>query len=359
MISTFYNYRCPVARLFLTLGASYEKFSSELRSLQRGVTHFCAPAKSFGDILEVMSVALIGSSAVMRSMVRSLSQAAHCDKSVLLFGETGTGKDLAARQIHELSARKMHPFVAINCSNLPDGLFESELFGHERGAFTGAIHDKSGLLDEAGNGTLFIDEIGELPLHLQAKILRVLDKKEARKIGATRTRIIKARFIFATNRDLLRNVSEGRFRGDLYYRINVVLIRIPSLRERKGDIPELVKYFVDRENSRSLSWKTVGPGVLDKLMSYEFPGNVRELEHIIERALVFSERDLVEADDIRFDSESSLAKGELTGGQLKRALEQCQWNKTRAARILGKSRRQLYRLLQKYQMEDCIRRMVL
>jgi two-component system response regulator AtoC len=308
---------------------------------------------------EAMSVALIGSSAMMCSMARSLSQAARCDKSVLLFGETGTGKDLAARKIHELSPRKMHPFVAINCSNIPDGLFESELFGHERGAFTGAVYDKLGLLDEAGNGTVFMDEIGELPLHLQAKILRLLDKKEARKIGATRTKIIQARFIFATNRDLLQNVGEGKFRKDLYYRINVVLIRLPPLRERKGDIPELVKYFVERENSRSLSRKIVGPEALDKLMSYEFPGNVRELENIIERALIFSERDLVEADDIRFDSEASPLREELTGGHVKRVLEQCQWNKTRAARILGKSRRQLYRLLQKYQMEDCIRKMLL
>jgi transcriptional regulator with GAF, ATPase, and Fis domain len=306
-----------------------------------------------------MSVALIGSSVVMCSVAKSLRQAARCEKSVLLFGETGTGKDLAARKIHELSPRKMNPFVAINCSNLPDGLFESELFGHERGAFTGAVHDKSGLLDEAGNGTVFMDEIGELPLHLQAKILRLLDKKESRKIGATRTKIIQARFVFATNRDLLGYVSEGKFRKDLYYRINVVHIRIPPLRERREDIRELVKYFVDRENSRSHGCKTMSQGALDKLMTYEFPGNVRELENIIERALVFSERDMVGADDIRFDSEVCPFKAGLTGGQLRRALEQCRWNKTRTARILGKSRRQLYRLLEKYQIEDCIKRLVL
>jgi transcriptional regulator with GAF, ATPase, and Fis domain len=306
-----------------------------------------------------MSVALIGSSTVMGSVAKSLGQAARCEKSVLLFGETGTGKDLAARKIHELSPRTMNPFVAINCSNLPDGLFESELFGHERGAFTGAVHDKSGLLDEAGNGTLFMDEIGELPFHLQAKILRLLDKRESRKIGATRTKIVQARFIFATNRDLLGDVNEGKFREDLYYRINVVHIRIPSLRERREDIPELVKYFIDRENMRSHGRKSMSQGALDKLMSYEFPGNVRELENIVERALIFSERDVVRADDIRLDSEVCPFKPGLTRGQLKRVLEQCRWNKTRTARILGKSRRQLYRILEKYQMEDCIKRLVL
>lgn len=295
----------------------------------------------------------------MKSVAKALCKAAWCEKSVLLFGETGTGKDLAARKIHELSPRRFAPFVAINCSNLPDGLFESELFGHTRGAFTGAIRDKCGLLDEAGDGTVFMDEIGELPLHLQAKILRLLDKRESRKIGATKTRIIPARFIFATNRDLFVNVNEGRFRKDLYYRINVVQVRIPPLRERKEDIQDLAKYFVDQENSKSGLRKAISEEAIEKLASYDFPGNVRELENIIERALVFSEHDLIAEEDIRFDLENSSTKAELTRGHLERALEQCRWNKTRTALILGKSRRQLYRLLEKYQMDDCIRKMIL
>jgi transcriptional regulator with GAF, ATPase, and Fis domain len=306
-----------------------------------------------------MSIVLIGSSSIMKSVTRALCKAARCEKSVLLSGETGTGKDLAARKIHELSARRFAPFVAINCSNLPDGLFESELFGHARGAFTGAIRDKCGLLDEAGAGSVFLDEIGELPLHLQAKILRLLDKKESRKIGATKTRIVQARFIFATNRDLFVNVNEGRFRKDLYYRINVVQVRIPPLRERKTDIPDLARYFVDRENLRNGMRKAISKEAIAKLASYDFPGNVRELENIIERALVFSEQDLIEEEDIRFDPENTSAEAGLTMGQLARTLEQCRWNKTRTARTLGKSRRQLYRLLEKYRMDDCIRRMVL
>jgi transcriptional regulator with GAF, ATPase, and Fis domain len=305
-----------------------------------------------------MSIVLIGSSPTWTSVAKALSKAARCEKSVLLFGETGTGKDLAARRIHELSPRRLSPFVAINCSNLPDGLFESELFGHARGAFTGAIRDKCGLLDEAGTGTIFMDEIGELPFHLQAKILRLLDKRESRKIGATKTRIIQGRFIFATNRDLLVNVREGRFRKDLYYRINVVQVRIPPLRERREDIPDLAKYFVDRENMRTGARRTISKEALIKLRTYDFPGNVRELENIIERALVFSEHDQIAEEDICFDLENVLTKTELTRGHLAQVLEQCRWNKSRAALILGKSRRQLYRLLEKYRMDDCIRKMV-
>lgn len=306
-----------------------------------------------------MSIALIGSSLVMLSLSKALSKAARYDKSVLLLGETGTGKDLCARKIHELSPRTASPFVAINCSNLSDGLFESELFGHARGAFTGAVHEKSGLLDIAENGTVFMDEIGELPLHLQAKILRLLDKKESRKIGATKTKIINARFIFATNRDLYGNVLEGRFRKDLYYRINVVRIRIPALRERKEDLLELVKHFVGQENLRNGTHKVLTQGAFEKLMAYDFPGNVRELENVLERSFVFSEHDLIRADDVRFDLEPGMIEAESTRGLLTRALEQCHWNKTRAALELGKSRRQLYRLLEKYHMDACIKKMIL
>jgi len=306
-----------------------------------------------------MSVVLIGTSPVMVAVVRTLSHAARSDKSVLLLGETGTGKDLAARKIHELSSRGSYPFVAINCSNLPEGLFESELFGHARGAFTGAVHEKAGLLDIAGNGTVFLDEIGELALHLQAKILRLLDKKESRKLGGTQTKTVTARFVFATNKDLMIKVQDGSFRSDLYYRISVIRIKIPALRERRGDLPELVKHFVETENRRNNTQKILAPDALNKIMSYDFPGNVRELENILERSFVFADRDLIRAEDLRFDLEPGISQAESTSRLLARTLEQCHWNKTRAASKLGKSRRQLYRLLDKHDMRACIKKMVL
>jgi transcriptional regulator with PAS, ATPase and Fis domain len=305
-----------------------------------------------------MSVVLIGSSPVMISVSRALGHAARYDKSVLLLGETGTGKDLAARKIHELSSRRAHPFVAINCSNLPEGLFESELFGHTRGAFTGAVHEKAGLLDIAGNGTVFLDEIGELPLHLQAKFLRLLDKKESRKLGGTQMKTVTARFVFATNRDLFENVLKGSFRSDLYYRISVIRIKIPALRERREDLPELVKHFIEIENCRNNTKKILARDALDKLISYDYPGNVRELGNILERSLVFSDHDLIRAEDLRFDLEPGIYPAESTPGLLARTLEQCHWNKTRAASKLGKSRRQLYRLLEKHNMRGCIKKLV-
>jgi transcriptional regulator with GAF, ATPase, and Fis domain len=295
-----------------------------------------------------MSISLIGSSHAMISIGRALLSAARYDKSVLLLGETGTGKDLCARKIHELSNRALNPFVTINCSNLPDGLFESELFGHTKGAFTGAVQEKAGLLEIAKNGTVFMDEIGELPIHLQAKLLRLLDKKESRRIGATKSEIINARFVFATNRDLHGNVLEGRFRKDLYYRINVVRIRIPPLRERKGDLPELIKHFIDRENHRNGTSKSLAGGAFDKLLAYDFPGNVRELENVIERSFVFSDQNAIRAADVRFDLEPATISTRSDRELLLSTLEQCRWNKTRAALELGMSRRQLYRLLAKY-----------
>jgi two-component system response regulator AtoC len=305
-----------------------------------------------------MGIDFLGSSQTMASVIQAMGKAAKSDTSVLLLGETGTGKDLAARKIHELSPRRASPFIAVNCSNLSDTLFESELFGHTRGAFTGAIHEKLGLLDVAKNGTVFMDEIGELPLHLQAKILRLLDHKESRKVGATQTRIIQARFIFATNRDLRTNVLSGAFRKDLYYRINVLLIRIPPLRERRDDLPELVTHFVERENARNKTDKRMSQQAFEKLLAYDFPGNVRELQNAVERGFVFSEDDLIRPEDIRFDYEGDSSRTERTIHMLEKALEECRWNKTKAAMRIGKSRRQLYRLLKKYHLPGCEKRKI-
>jgi len=297
-----------------------------------------------------MDTAVVGSSRIMTSVVQSLGKAARRDTSVLLLGETGTGKDLAARKIHELSTRSPHSFVAINCSNLNETFFESELFGHTKGAFTGAFHEKVGLLEAAGCGTVFMDEIGEIPLHLQARILRLLDNKEARKIGATETKFIRARFIFATNKDLRANVMNGTFRKDLYYRINVLVIRIPPLRERKEDLAELVAHFVDLENARNGTRKLMAPDAMEKLRAYDFPGNIRELENIVERAFVFSEHELIRADDIHLDQDNGLQGSLPMLSVLEETLWQCRWNKTQAASKFGKSRRQFYRLMDKHQL---------
>ncbi len=306
-----------------------------------------------------MKLGLIGSSAVMRALHKALARAAKCDKSVLILGETGTGKDLAAKRIHELSRRRTNPFVPINCANLPEGLFESELFGHTLGAFTGAIHERSGLLEIADNGTIFMDEVGELPLALQAKMLRLLDKRESRRLGSNTTNRITARFIFATNRDLFNDVEEGRFRKDLYYRINVVCIKIPALRERQEDIVELARHFISRENRRLGTDLVATCGAIQLLRTHNYPGNVRELENIIERTIALSEHNRIRAEDIRFDQESCPSCGKEFREKLENTLARCHWNKTRASLELGISRRQLYRILKRNGVNDCFRRALL
>jgi two-component system response regulator PilR (NtrC family) len=295
---------------------------------------------------------------VSREGAGAVEKAARCDKNVLILGETGTGKDLTARRIHELSGRREYPFVAVNCASLPDDLIEAELFGSARGSYTGAVKDKEGLLESAGSGTVFLDEIGELPFRLQAKVLRMIDKRETRRIGETAIRTVAARFIFATNRDLEEEVRTGRFRRDLYFRINVVRIRLPSLRERREDIPRLAHQILERENERSRMRKDLSPEALARLMTYEFPGNIRELENIIERAFVLCEEEIIRDEDLIFEgySWSPEKDSPVTPETLRRALANCRWNKTKAAGEIGRSRRQLYRLLEKYRMDDCIRR---
>lgn len=301
---------------------------------------------------------IVGVSRPMREMLKFIQKVAKSDKPVLLLGETGTGKDLAARKVHELSDRRHEPFVAINCANFPSELFEAELFGYAKGAFTGAYREKQGLLEVARRGTVFLDEIGELSFPLQAKILRLIEEKEMRRIGETITREVFARFIFATNKDLRDEVRNGRFRKDLYFRISVVKFRIPPLRERKEDIPLLIAHFLERENIKNKTTKRIASGAIEKLLNYHFPGNIRELENIIERACVFSEGEEITAGDIHLDDDLTLYEknSEITPDKLRETLESCRWNKTRAAHQIGKSRRQFYRLLEKYRMFDCIKR---
>jgi formate hydrogenlyase transcriptional activator len=207
----------------------------------------------------------------------------------LIYGETGTGKELIARAIHNLSSRRSRTFVRLNCAAIPAGLLESELFGHEKGAFTGAFAQRIGRLELANNGTLFLDEIGDLPLELQPKLLRVLQEREFERLGSTRTILTNVRLIAATNRDLNAMVQEGKFRSDLFFRLNVFPIDLPSLRERREDIPLLVRHFAEHFSRRmNKNIETISPATMDALCRYPWPGNIRELQNVIERAVILS-----------------------------------------------------------------------
>jgi formate hydrogenlyase transcriptional activator len=232
---------------------------------------------------------IVGNSEQLRRVLKEIETVAPADSTVLIYGETGTGKELIARALHDLSSRKPNAFVKLNCAAIPTGLLESELFGHEKGAFTGAIMQRVGRFELANRGTIFLDEVGEIPLELQPKLLGVLQEREFERLGSTRTIRTDARLIAATNRDLKTMVEEQRFRSDLYYRLNVFPIRVPSLRERKEDIPLLVRHFVkefSRRNHRVID--TIPSETMQALISYHWPGNIRELQNVIERAVIIS-----------------------------------------------------------------------
>jgi formate hydrogenlyase transcriptional activator len=232
---------------------------------------------------------VVGNSEQLRRVLQEIETVAPADSTVLIYGETGTGKELIARALHNLSSRKSNTFVKLNCAAIPTGLLESELFGHEKGAFTGAIMQRVGRFELANRGTIFLDEIGEIPLELQPKLLRVLQEREFERLGSTRTLRTDARLIAATNRDLKSMVEEQRFRSDLYYRLNVFPIRVPSLRERREDIPLLVRHFVkefSRRNQRVID--TIPSETMQALVRYHWPGNIRELQNVIERAVIIS-----------------------------------------------------------------------
>jgi formate hydrogenlyase transcriptional activator len=232
---------------------------------------------------------IVGRSTALRSLLRLVETVAPTDSTVLIYGETGTGKELIARALHNLSGRHACPFVKLNCAAIPTGLLESELFGHERGAFTSAIAQRIGRFELANRGTLFLDEIGEIPLELQPKLLRVLQEREFERLGSSRTLTTDARLIAATNRDLGAVVQEQKFRSDLFYRLNVFPVRVPALRERREDIPLLVHHFVERFSKRmNRNIESVPKQGMDALINYSWPGNVRELENVIERAVILS-----------------------------------------------------------------------
>jgi formate hydrogenlyase transcriptional activator len=232
---------------------------------------------------------IVGRSNALRTVLREIKMVAPTDSTVLIYGETGTGKELIARAIHELSPRRTNALVKLNCAAIPTGLLESELFGHEKGAFTGAIAQRVGRFEIANHGTAFLDEIGEIPLELQPKLLRVLQEREFERLGSTRTLHTDARLIAATNRNLAAMVEEQRFRSDLFYRLNVFPVRVPSLRERRDDIPFLVWHFVRQFAGRMRkSYESVSSETMRALCEYDWPGNIRELQNLLERAVILS-----------------------------------------------------------------------
>jgi DNA-binding NtrC family response regulator len=247
--------------------------------------------KSHEDALrgEISFSEIVGQSSALRRVLKEVETVAPTDSTVLIHGETGTGKELIARAIHNLSLRRSHPFVKLNCAAIPTGLLESELFGHERGAFTGAIAQRIGRFELANRGTIFLDEIGDIPLELQPKLLRVLQEREFERLGSTRTLHTDARLITATNSNLAKKVNEKRFRSDLYYRLNVFPIVVPPLRERREDIPPLVRHFVQKYSQRiKKPIETIPTAAMNAISEYHWPGNIRELEHFIERAVILS-----------------------------------------------------------------------
>ena len=305
--------------------------------------------------------AVIGESPVMQAVkVLAGRVAASRASTILLTGETGTGKDLLARTLHALSDRAARSFVTITCSALPDQLLESELFGHERGAFTDARQQKRGLLETADGGTVFLDEIGEMPLPLQAKLLRVLEDKTFKRLGGLQDIRVDVRIVAATHRDLPRRVREGHFREDLFYRLNVVPIRLPALRERRDDIPLLAQYFVDRYN-RELAKRVRGltPEALARLAAYDWPGNVRELRNTIERAMLLAEHEWLTPVDLAVGAPTSEAipfalppegvQLEAVERQLlEQALARVGGNQARAGDLLGINRDQVRYRMRKY-----------
>ena len=291
----------------------------------------------------------VGTDEKMRAVRSLVERVAPTPSTVLITGESGTGKEVVARLLHGLSANAEGPFVAINLGGVPEGLLESELFGHEKGAFTGAADRKRGMFELAASGTLFLDEIGDLPLHLQVKLLRVLQEKKVQRLGATLSIPINARIIAATNRDLETFLKEGKFREDLYYRLNVIRIEVPPLRERRGDIAALAGNFLEKLN-RQMGRRVRGlePDAMARLQAYSFPGNVRELENRIERAYILCTSGLITARDLG-EPFSQAARPPRTGRLhdqerelIERVLAKHGGNRTRAAAELGISRRTLF-----------------
>ena len=321
-------------------------------------TDLLAPAARFNAVESTV----VARSRELGDIFKMVEKIAPTKASVLLQGETGVGKEVIAKQIHAISNRRDGPFVRVNCGAIPESLFESELFGHERGAFTGAEQRRMGCFELAHGGTIFMDEVGELPRRVQVRLLHALQDGRFRRVGGTEVLDVDTRVIAATNRDLEADVQQGRFRKDLYFRLNVVSLRIPPLRERRDDIPALIEHFVQKfADQHGKSQLTIQAELLERLLAYDWPGNVRELSNILERAIILSEGQEIEAQYLpeplrsgKPTSSGEMVTVPLTGNieeierhVIREMIERCHGNKAEAARKLGMHRRTLYRVMER------------
>jgi DNA-binding NtrC family response regulator len=357
------------------LMTAFGSISSAVEAMRAGAFHYLTKPFNLDDLLEIVNGAatqirqllsihaeagdaafpIVFRSPAMARLLAMAGEVAPTTASVLIAGASGTGKELLARAIHAISGRGQRPFVPVDCGAIPEGLMESELFGHKRGAFTGSVADKAGIVEEADGGTLFLDEVGNLPALMQAKLLRFLQDRRFRRVGDTVERSVDVRVVSASNRDLSESVAQGAFREDLYYRLAVISLAIPALRERREDIPPLVYHFIRQFNAEAgYAVEGVRQDALELLVDHAWPGNVRQLENVIERAVILRKAGLVQPSDLPPEMESTAAGDnsrsldELERQHILQLLEECGGNRSRVARILGISRRTVYRKLRQY-----------
>jgi DNA-binding NtrC family response regulator len=331
----------------------HQQLLLELKQLRREVSE------------DIASLSLVGKSAAMQKVLELIEKVAPTNSTVLITGESGTGKELVARALHQLSPVSQEPFVAINCAGFQETLLESELFGHVKGAFTGATKDKAGFFETAGEGTIFLDEISEMPPSLQSKLLRVLEQREFYRVGGTMLIPMKARIIAATNKNLKALIESGEFREDLYYRIAVFEIELPPLRQRKSDIPLLVDYFIRKFNKELKShYVGIAPTALQALMNYQWPGNIRELRNLVERAMILCDGQTITpeglppqiaGDPMALPIQTEHLKQAVHAFErqfIRQVLVNCNWNKEEAARRMGVNPSTLYRKMADLSIED-------
>jgi DNA-binding NtrC family response regulator len=361
------------------LMTAFGSIEAAVEAMREGAYYYLAKPFDIDDLLEVVGGAaarlreqrafqrsdaegdgspfpIVYRSRIMADLLRVARDVAASNATVLITGSSGTGKELLARAIHRASRRSAGPFVPLDCSAIPESLIESELFGHRRGAFTGAVDDRPGIVQQADHGTLFLDEIGNLPLPIQSKLLRFLQERRFRRVGEVAERSVDVRLISATNQDLAAMAARGAFRSDLYYRLSVIPLRLPDLAERREDIPPLVYHFIRKFNA-GYQVEGVRADALDLLIDHAWPGNVRQLENAIERAVILRRAGLIQPRDLPEELVHAAGSAARPGGrsleEIERAyivqlLQECRGNQSRVARILGINRRTLYRKLQKY-----------
>jgi two-component system response regulator AtoC len=363
------NQICPGTSFIII--TAYGSIKSAVEAVKKGAFDYITKPFDIEDLRRIVKLAVkeskvlvktpsyiesfIGNSEAAQNILKQVKIAASSDVTVLITGESGTGKSMVAEMIHVLSKRKNFPFIKINCSAIPETLIEAELFGYEKGAFTGASKRKPGKFELADKGTVFLDEIGDTSLQLQAKLLHIIEEKEIDILGGLEPKKIDVRFIAATNKNLPELIKQGKFRQDLYYRLNVFSIHIPPLRERKKDIPLLVEHFLNYFSKKEgKNIKGVSQDVMDLFLQYPWPGNVRELKNVIERAVIICDEETISLTHIpeeikyfneKFKEKNSFSELPEEKDRILKALEKTRWNKTKAAELLGMTRNQLrYRL---------------